>query len=80
MTALDHLVYAVPNLAAGVAQFAERTGVKPVPGGSHPGGTANHLVRFGSTFSLEIVGPDPAAGVRPRALGLEGLKAPRLTA
>ncbi|MGN9842252.1 VOC family protein [Nonomuraea sp. H19] len=77
---LDHLVYAVPDLAAGVAEFAERTGVRPVPGGRHPGGTANYLVRFGPTSYLEIIGPDPEASVRPRAFGLETLTAPRLAA
>ncbi|GAA2206724.1 VOC family protein [Nonomuraea monospora] len=77
---LDHLVYAVPDLAAGVEEFARRTGVRPVPGGSHPGGTANHLVRFGPGSYLEIIGPDPAAEARPRAFGLESLTAPRLAA
>ncbi|NUP81661.1 MAG: VOC family protein [Nonomuraea sp.] len=77
---LDHLVYAVPDLLAGVAEFADRTGVRPVPGGSHPGGTANYLVRFGDTSYLEIIGPDPEADVRPRAFGLETLTDPRLAA
>ncbi|WP_043625996.1 VOC family protein [Nonomuraea candida] len=74
---LDHLVYAVPDLAAGVEEFARLTGVRPVPGGSHPGGTANHLVRLGPTSYLEIIGPDPRATVRPRAFGLETLTEPR---
>ncbi|MET9239787.1 VOC family protein [Nonomuraea sp. NPDC003709] len=80
MTAeLDHLVYAVPDLAAGVIAFAEATGVTPAPGGTHPGGTANYLVGLGPTAYLEIIGPDPAApGARPRAFGLETLTAPRL--
>ncbi|MEV4107493.1 VOC family protein [Nonomuraea sp. NPDC049695] len=80
MTAeLDHLVYAVPDLLAGVAAFAERTGVTPVAGGRHPGGTANYLVGLGPTAYLEIIGPDPAAaGPRPRAFGLEALTEPRL--
>jgi hypothetical protein len=81
MTAeLDHLVYAVPDLVAGVAAFAERTGVTPMAGGSHPGGTANYLAGLGPTAYLEIIGPDPAAapGRRPRAAGLESLTEPRL--
>lgn len=77
---LDHLVYAVPDLAEGVAEFERRTGVRPVPGGSHPGGTANHLVRFGSASYLEIIGPDPESSARPRAFGLGTLTEPRLTA
>lgn len=80
MTAeLDHLVYAVPDLAAGVITFAEATGVTPVAGGSHPGGTANYLVGLGPAAYLEIIGPDPAVpGARPRAFGLESLTVPRL--
>lgn len=77
---LDHLVYAVPDLLAGVDAFAGLTGVRPVAGGSHPGGTANYLVRFGPTAYLEIIGPDPEASVRPRAFGLETLREPRLAA
>ncbi|MEU4645531.1 VOC family protein [Micromonospora sp. NPDC023814] len=77
---LDHLVYAVPDLAAGVADVAARTGVTPVPGGRHPGGTANYLVGFGPTSYLEIIGPDPEAdpAVRPSAFGLDALTVPRL--
>ncbi|MEU7896349.1 VOC family protein [Nonomuraea sp. NPDC049152] len=76
---LDHLVYAVPDLLKGVADFAERTGVAPVKGGSHPGGTANYLVGFGPTSYLEIIGPDPEVeGARPRAFGLEELTEARL--
>ncbi|MGI5271901.1 VOC family protein [Nonomuraea sp. CA-218870] len=78
---LDHLVYAVPDLRAGVAAFAARTGVEPVAGGSHPGGTANHLVGLGPGSYLEIIGPDPdQPGARPRAFGLETLREPRLVA
>lgn len=64
---LDHLVVTVPDLAAGVADFARATGVRPVPGGRHPGfGTANFLVglapagwQAGARTYLEILGPDP---------------------
>ncbi|MGV9771477.1 VOC family protein [Streptosporangium sp. NPDC003464] len=79
---LDHLVYAVPDLLAGVAEFAARTGVTPAAGGSHPGGTANYLVGLGPDSYLEIIGPDPAADPagRPRAFGLETLTEARLAA
>ncbi|PAK95442.1 Glyoxalase-like domain-containing protein [Brevibacterium casei CIP 102111] len=67
---LDHLVVTVPDLAAGVADFARATGVRPVPGGRHPGfGTANFLVglapagwQAGACTYLEILGPDPEQG------------------
>src|SRR5699024_7239395 len=45
VSTFDHLVIAVPDLAAGVREFEELTGVRTTPGGSHPGrGTANHIV------------------------------------
>jgi len=77
---LDHLLYAVPDLLAGVERFAERTGVRPVAGGSHPGGTANYLLGLGPTAYLEIIGPDPEADpeTRQRAVELELLDVPRL--
>lgn len=57
---LDHIVYAAPDLQAAVEDFAERTGLRPVAGGAHPGwGTRNHLVGLGPDAYLEIVGPDP---------------------
>jgi hypothetical protein len=79
VSALDHLVYAVPDLLEGVAELAGRTGVPPVPGGAHPGGTANYLLGLGEGAYLEIIGPDPdAGGARPRAFGLDRLTAPVL--
>lgn len=64
---LDHLVVTVPDLAAGIDDFARATGVRPVAGGRHPGfGTANFLVGLsplgwesGARTYLEILGPDP---------------------
>ena len=64
---LDHLIITVPDLEAGVAAVEEATGVRAVPGGSHPGrGTANFLLGLaptgwpeGAHTYLEILGPDP---------------------
>src|SRR5690606_39555562 len=55
------------DLEAGVAAVEEATGVRAIPGGSHPGrGTANFLLGLaptgwpeGAHTYLEILGPDP---------------------
>ena len=62
--ALDHVVYAVPDLDAAVEQLRQRTGVAAAPGGAHAGrGTHNALValrvRGGTTAYLELLAPDP---------------------
>jgi CTP:molybdopterin cytidylyltransferase MocA len=77
-TIVDHLVYGVPDLAAGIEEWARLTGVEPAAGGSHPAwGTANALLSLGPHTYLEILGPDPAAdpseGPRPRLFGLDGI-------
>ncbi len=78
---LDHLVYAVPDLAAGVAAMTALLGVAPSPGGPHPGlGTRNFLVSLGESCYLEIIGPDPEQPQpsRPRPFGLDRLAGGRL--
>ena len=81
LSKVDHLVYATPDLAAGVERVERLLGVKAVPGGQHPGGgTRNALIRLGDETYLEIIGPDPdqPKPPRPRRFGIDELKAPRL--
>jgi len=78
---LDHLVYAVPDLDAGVADLEQRLGVRATPGGQHPGrGTRNALIALGPDSYLEILAPDPAQP-RPaggRWFGVDPAASPRL--
>ena len=79
---LDHLVYAVPDLAAAVDRFQAETGVLPAAGGRHLGlGTRNFLVRLGPTAYLEIIGIDVQHPPRPGApvpFGVDRISVPRL--
>lgn len=78
---IDHLVYAVPDLAAAVIDLEARFGVAPSPGGAHVGlGTFNALLGLGGRTYLEIIGPDPAQPdpSQPRPFGIDDIDEPRL--
>ena len=61
---IDHVLYAVRDLDAAGAEFAERHGLASLPGGRHPGwGTANRIIPLGESY-LELIGvvdPEEAA-------------------
>jgi len=78
---LDHIVYAVPDVAKAVADLEQRLGVRAALGGKHPGiGTHNALLSLSDTSYMEIIGPDPdqPPPAMPRPFGIDTLKAPRL--
>ena len=60
---IDHLILGVDDLEKGMAEFAARTGVKPIKGGVHPGrGTQNALVSLGGGRYIEIMAPSREPG------------------
>ena len=93
MPAIDHLVYAVPDLDEGVAAIAALTGVEAVAGGSHPGaGTRNALLSFDGSadssadysadssayFEIISIDPDQADHRGPRPFGVDGERPSRM--
>jgi hypothetical protein len=64
MLQIDHLVVGVADLDAGVRQFEELTGIRPMYGGEHPNlGTHNALISLGDRTYLELLAPRPDTSV-----------------
>lgn len=81
---MDHLVFAVPDLAEAIELLERQTGVRPRFGGRHPGrGTHNALLSLGGRQYLEIIALDATQGAAADALmfpDLIGLSQPRFIA
>ena len=59
---VDHLILGTRDLDEGIRRFEERTGVRPVVGGEHPGrGTRNALASLGPGLYIEILAPQATA-------------------
>ena len=80
MATIDHLMWVVPDLGAGVDELERRAGARATLGGSHPSmGTANAILGLGAGVYLEVLGPDPALE-EPKGFGaaIAAEPAPRL--
>lgn len=79
--ALDHILYAAPDLDRTMHELARIGGEQPAPGGRHVGmGTRNALLGLGLDTYLELIAPDPEQDGGAFASSIAGLRAPELHA
>lgn len=71
---IDHILLGIDDLARGIDSFEQLTGVRPVYGGKHPGGTHNALVSLGDGTYLEILALQPDVAPPQEYAGLEQLR------
>ena len=71
---IDHIILGIDDLDRGVMAFEAATGVKPVYGGKHPGGTHNALVSLGEGLYLEILAVQEGVTVQGNFAGLKSMK------
>lgn len=76
---LDHILLGVSDLDHGIAWVEQRTTVRAVFGGVHPGrGTRNALLALGPRRYLEIIAPDSQQPSQGLALELKTMQEPRV--
>ena len=78
-TAVDHLLLGAADLDSAITWFEAKSGIRAVPGGSHPGaGTRNALVSLGGRRYLEIIAPDPSQTAFNSRFDVRSLATPRV--